>query len=396
MDRFSREDLQALLANGQTPCVSLLMRTTRGPGLEDKARWKSQVGKAEEFLTAWGRRPEAQALLGPAQDLLNDLPFWQSAGQGLAVFLAPGVFRAYRLPLAFDDRVVVAERFHVKPLLPLLGGEGRFYVLALDRAALRLLQATPDTVQEIDLRKAPANVAEAFAYGGEAPRREAVATVSGPGRPQPAFDTAGIAANSTRDGLLKYFHQVDRGLRELLRDEEAPLVLAGPEELMALYRQANGYRHLLGEGVECQPDQLAPEQLRDRARAVVRRQAQEARDKVLALYRQLAGTGRTTHDLEEILSAAHQGRIQYLIADRLQERWGTFDPATRKVQAHDRQETGDEDLLNFAVVHVLAHRGEAYAVEPAELPEGAPLAAIFWLPLGERSGKRVLPEVTRA
>ena len=38
--------------------------------------------------------------------------------------------RIHRLPLAFETLVVVANRFHVKPLLPLFMGNGRFYVLA--------------------------------------------------------------------------------------------------------------------------------------------------------------------------------------------------------------------------------------------------------------------------
>src|SRR5205085_384767 len=130
----------------------------------------------------------------------------------------------------------------------------------------------------IDLRKVPVHVAEAFAYGDEPPRREAVATGTRPSRPPAAFETAGLALNPTREGLQEYLHQVDRGLRELLRDEEAPLVLAGAEDVLAAYRQANSSGRLLGEGVACQPDHLTPGQLRDRAGDVVRRHFREARD----------------------------------------------------------------------------------------------------------------------
>src|SRR5438105_6031706 len=151
MDRFSRDDLRALVAQKQAPCVSFLMRTTRRGGHEDKRRWRVQLDRAEELLMERGPRSKAQTLLGPARDLLDDVQFWHNVSDGLAAFLEPGKFRAYRVPLALDDRVVIAARFHVKPLVPLLSGEGRFYVLALSASGLRLLQATPDTVQEIDL-----------------------------------------------------------------------------------------------------------------------------------------------------------------------------------------------------------------------------------------------------
>jgi hypothetical protein len=393
MDRFSRDDLRALVANNQAPCVSLLMRTTRGVGQEDKLRWKNQVEKAQELLTGQGRRtPDAKDLLAPARALLEDVPFWLNVSDGLAVFIAPGFFRAYRVPLPLDDQVVAADRFHIKPLVPLLSGEGLFYVLALSPSGLRLLQGTRDTVHEIDLHKVPLNVAEAFAYGDEPPRPKQGAAGSRPISPPPMFDTAGIAANPTRATLLEYFHRVDRGLRELLGNEGAPLVLAGPEDFTQVYRQANSYRNLADGGVERQPDQLSFEQLRDRAWEVAQRHSQEARGKVAGQYRELAGTGRTAKDVAEIATAAYQGKIQFLFADRRQEQWGTFDPATQKVDVHARQEPGDEDLVNFAVVHVLLHKGTVYAVEPKDLPDKTPLAAIFWLPLGERSSKTIISE----
>jgi hypothetical protein len=66
-------------------------------------------------------------------------------------------------------------------------------------------------------------------------------------------------------------------------------------------------RHLHDEGVECHPDQLTDEQLRDRAWAAVRRHSREARGRVVAQYRQLAGTGRTSNDVAETMAAAYQG-----------------------------------------------------------------------------------------
>ena len=75
MDTCSREELQSLLKHRRTPCVSLLMPTTRGPAQEDQARWKNHLRTAEELLRARERRSEAAELLTPARDLLNDVPF---------------------------------------------------------------------------------------------------------------------------------------------------------------------------------------------------------------------------------------------------------------------------------------------------------------------------------
>jgi hypothetical protein len=80
------------------------------------------------------------------------------------------------------------------------------------------------------------------------------------------------------------------------------------------------------------------------------------------------------------------------VVDRRQEVWGCYDPQTGQVQVHEREDPGDDDLLNTAVVYTLAHRGTVFAVEAGDMPERAPLVAIFRLPLGQRSSGGVFAE----
>ena len=73
MDLFNQEDLRTLLENRQTPCVSLSMSTTRGPGQHDKARWKGVLRQAEARLQDHRVRQKlVDELLSPARRLLDD------------------------------------------------------------------------------------------------------------------------------------------------------------------------------------------------------------------------------------------------------------------------------------------------------------------------------------
>src|SRR5438477_12793960 len=121
MVAFSRNDLQGLVADHTAPCISLLMPTTRAAGQQDKIRWRGLVREASERLQAQGMKPRlAEETLRPARELLEDVPYWLNVSQGLAGFIAPDTSRVFRLPLPVQERVVVAEHFHVKPVLPLL------------------------------------------------------------------------------------------------------------------------------------------------------------------------------------------------------------------------------------------------------------------------------------
>ena len=112
---------------------------------------------------------------------------------------------------------------------------------------------------------------------------------------------------------------------------------------------------------------------------------ESARERAAARYRQLAGTGHTEADLKQVVPAAYHGEVETLFVALGRQRWGRFDPATGRVEEHERPEPGDEDLLNLAAAHTLRHGRTVYAVGPEQVPDGAPLAAIFCLPLARRS-----------
>jgi hypothetical protein len=351
---------------------------------QDPIRLKNLLGEAEERLLARGlRTPEAQELLEPAEKLLQDGLFWQRQGDGLAIFLSLEEFRYYRLPFDFDELVVVADRFHIKPLIPLLSGAAQFYVLALSQSKVRLLQGTRYSVSEVDLEGMPKGLAEVLRYNDPEKRFQfhtTTRTPGGKGQRPAMFHGHGVAsADDPKDYVLRYFHRVDEGLRDLLRDEQAPLVLAGVDYLLPVYKEANTYPYLVEEGIGGSPEELSAEELHQQAWAIMQPLFMAAQKEAAAQYRQLAGAGseRGSNDLKEIVPAAYHGRVETLFVTVGLQQWGTFDPATNAVQLHPEAKPGDEDLLDFVAVHTLLNGGTAYAVGPEKVPGEAPLAAVF-------------------
>jgi hypothetical protein len=406
MDHFSRDDLRALLANRQTPCVSLFLHTTRGPAHQDNKGWKNLLQEAEERLAAGGQRSlQAKALLAPAHELLNDAPFWLNVSSGLAGFLSPEMARFYRLPAAFRDQAVCNDHFHVKPVLPLLTGDGRFYLLALSQKSVRFLQGSRDTVQELGLPGGvPTSLEDALGYGDElAHDRQFVSqtvhshpAAGGPaGAREAIFQGKGPGVDSAKDGLAEFCKQVDHGLNRFWHNEQAPLVLAADTALQPIYRGANTYAHLLAEGIKGSPERLSPKELHAAAWDLVQPHFEQEQEKIAARYRDLVGArrGHTANDLREVLPTAHEGHVQYLFVAQNQERWGRFEPANRAVVPHERAEPGDDDLLNLAVVYALSHKAVVWVVEQEKMPDKSPVAAIYWYGPGQRSGK---PSVTAA
>jgi hypothetical protein len=386
MDALSRQDVKALMLHEQGPCVSLLLPTHRGGAEEDVIRWKNLVQEAEDGLVAHGTRaPEARELLRPAARLLEDPTFWKLQGDGFAAFLAPGFARAWRLPLRVGPQAVVGRRFHVKPLLALLQGDGRFYVLALSQKRVRLLEGTRDSTRELGLEGVPRSLAEALRFHDkDEPLLFHTHPGLGLGRWGAIFHGHGVGIDDFKDDLLNYFRQIDRGLHDLLRDARAPLLLASVEYLWPLYRQANTYPHLLEGGIRGNPDHLSPRQLHDRAWALVGPDFCTAERQAAALYARLAGTGRTFNDPAEAATAAYRGRVQLLLVADGKECLGAFDPQSGAAALHEPARPGDEDLLNLAAIFTFRHGGTVHVVPAQAVPFGGPVAGVYWLPGARR------------
>lgn len=390
MDLFTRDNLKTLLAEHTSPCVSLFMPAHRGGAEEDPIRWRKLLAEAEEILVNAGwRGPEVKEWLAPGRRLLEDSTFWKNQSDGLAAFFAPEFVRLFRLPVALKDHVVVGNRFSIIPLLPAISSNGRFYVLALSQQGVRLLQGTRDRVSEVDLKGVPRSLAEAlltheakepFSFHG---RRAGEGAGSWGG----IFHGHGVGIDDSKDELLHYFQKIDRGLHPLLIEERAPLVLAAVDYFQPIYHQANTYPHLLEKGIAGNPDRLSSKELHDRTWPMVKPLFEEAQRRAVAQYQQVAGTGRASGDLETVVAAAYEGRVETLFVALGRQVWGVFDPSTGHVERHEQPSFGAVDLLDLAAAHTLMHGRTVYAVEPEQVPSNTNMAAIFCLPL-PKHGKR--------
>lgn len=340
--------------------------------------------EVENRLRASGlRSADVENLLEPVDALLENEHFWQYAADGLVLFRSANVFRLYQLPIPVKDHVVVSDHFYLKPLLPLLTGNERYYILAFSQNDIRLLEGTHYSVSEVELpEEFPESLAEALKYDVtdnlvRYHSSSSGAQVGKGGRRAVIFHGQGVGIDDSKDNLLRYFQEIDRGLRELLRDETAPLVLAGVAYLFPIYREANTYPHLLEEGIAGNPDKLKAETLHERAWAILEPYALQPQHEAAARYKDARGTERASSTLREVLPAAFSGRVESLFVALDQEQWGSYDPATNTLSLHTEAEPGEEDLLNVAALQTLLHGGTVYAVERSAVPGEALVAAVF-------------------
>jgi len=381
---LSRREIQDLADQTADPSISLYLPThPAGPeARQDRIRLKNLLRQSEHLLEKRGlRSAEIDRLLQPARELDGFSTFWSTQSTGLALFLSPDFYRYYRLPLALEEFVSVNDRFALKPLLPMVMDNGRYFLLSLTQGGSKLYQGTHYAVAEVPVEQLPKDLADALRF--DDPQRQTqyrtLSTVRSPagGRQPAVFHGHGVGTDEAKSNILRYFQQVDRALHPVLKDDPVPLVIAGVEYLLPIYRQASHYAHLVDGEVQVNPGDLAQDDLRRRAWQAVEPLFHAARGRALDAFSQLEGTGRTSRDLPEIVLAAADGRVEALFLLAGAHQWGILDRAARTVKLREEPAPGDEDLLDLAAVRTFTQGGRVFTLPAEEMPGKQLATAVF-------------------
>jgi len=380
-DRLDADAVRSLVVHHESPCVSLFMPTHRGgPQVrQDPIRLKNLHRAAERALIERRHRSsDVRVWLAPTATLQEDDEFWRHQSDGLAVFLAPSLFRMFRLPLRFEEEMIVAERFHVSPLLPYFTENERFYVLALSQNGCRLLRCTKHSVVPLELPGAPVSMTETPGYERRETQVqfEAIAPKGASGMSSGGgtalYHGHGSSSDASTADVERYFRAIDRVVCDVLGDRHEPLLLAGVDYLLPVYRSISHYdsiaaEHLLGNAEARRDEELH----RDAWQVMKSRLAQTSRE-ALEQVNAAVATGRGANQVTVVLPAAIQGRVDLLIAPINQPLWGRFDHQRQAAEVHEERRGDDEDLHQRTIVETVLHGGR---VVPA--PEHEGLAARY-------------------
>jgi hypothetical protein len=195
----------------------------------------------------------------------------------------------------------------------------------------------------------------------------------------PIFHGHGSREDNLKAEIVQFFNLADKALLKHM-DRDAPVVLAGVEYLLPRYHETTEHPKVLEEGLTGNADGLSAEELRDAAWEIVEPLFLEDRRRAAERYSDLQGSGRASSRYQEILPAAHDGRIDTLFVARGVRLWGTYDAQGREArhQSNQTEQTnGSEDLLDLAAVQTFLNGGTVYAVPQQEIPDGQAMAAIF-------------------
>ncbi|MGI2336529.1 MAG: hypothetical protein ACRKGH_07820 [Dehalogenimonas sp.] len=375
MELLHREDLLKMLKKPESPAVTIYLPTHRTGDTEaDPIRFRNVLDEAENRLIENGvRAPVARQMLVPGRNLLPDGLFWQHQEEGMACFITPSSFRYYTLPFTVPEKVVVADDYHIRPLLPLLENDGIYYLLSLSLNSAALFQARKLFGREVPLPEEVRNMSNANRHDDSEKSLQYHTTGPGPA----VFHGQADPDDYNEVHVINYLQKLSRELEKILATDRAPLVVAGVENIRTMFREECAYAHILTEGIEGNPDRMTPEKLQATAWETVSQYFGGQRREVLSKYLNDFRPERSVNGLEPVLFAAEDGRVTALFLTETLEARGTIDRMERKIEINSDPDSDNVDLVEYSVRQTLMTGGNVYVLTPEELPDAAEIAAML-------------------
>jgi hypothetical protein len=373
-----RKEIVPDLVNTAGPCITLLLPPYRPgePSEPAAALLKTDLQAATRQLAA--RKvpdPAIGDLLEPLRQLSHEEESLAGTGFGRIIFRSAGVFRQFELPIppSPEQACTVGGCFWIRPILASLALPSAVYVLEVTKKAATLLACGLTGVTTVELPEGtPKTLDEALGF--KAPDHDLInRSAAGPssGAMQGVQFGTGSGRETQHAHLHDFYRAIDRGVGELLHWNQAPLVLAGVDEDVAIYRAVSSYPHLLEQGIHGSPGaQMTPAQILRRAHDIALFEVQRRVARDLEASKERLAPSRFSTNLDGILRAAVEGRVSDLYLDATAQCVGNFDG---KIFGGAFNWHG-EDLLNIAAVETLLRGGVVHAL-PTHLMPGASLAA---------------------
>lgn len=382
MKKLTIEDLKALTGNDHDICISIHIPTVKGGSetRQNSVKYKNNIKKAERLLKEGGQKAQdTEVLLRPAMKLIDDTKFWQNQQLGFCSFISRNFFQHYTVPLDLPEFVSVGRHFYVRPLNHLFTGNGEYYLLSLNLNDIKLYSCNRFSIEEMDLGDFPTSIKDAYAgvefekqisFHTETPRRAGK-------RDAHFFGRGSVGDEDTKDIVYKYIADVSGALDAVIDRRDNPLVLGGVDYLVGAFRDKNSYPYLLDEWISGSPEGMKREKLHTASWDIVSPVFQKQITDSLQILNDKTGTEYTSGNIEEIVRAAVNKRVDSLFFDPKHTIWGRFNSGTQEVHRDENDTVDNDELINYAYIHTLKNNGTAFSIDRQMMPGDTPVAAIF-------------------
>ena len=382
MELISKEEFTELINYQGDNCISIYIPTHRS-GVEvnekqDAILFKNALQAVNANLQNQGLPSQViEDLLRPGFELYNNEIFWNNQLDGLAVFLANGFSKVIQLPFSVNEEQFLNHTFYISPLLPAITNKEEFYLLVISKQDAKFYQGNAFGLQRLAVEGLPNGMDDVIHFE-EKEGRQLFRQGSKGGTGTAGFHGHGEGQLDDKANLGIYFQEVDKTLfSEVLHDKNVPLVLAGVEYLIPIYKGVSKYNNIAEEAITGNQEHESQLVLFNKARQILEPYFKQETKKSLQNYYNQISTASTSSMPEKVIPASFYAQISDLFVCKGEHIWGKFNMDENKLEIHAQKQEGDECLLNMAAAQTYINGGAVHLLEKEQMPKESTIAAFM-------------------
>lgn len=378
---FSKDIFLELAHYSSGDCVTVYIPTHRA-GVEvneqtDQLAFKNALQKISNTFKEKGKDSAfIERFLAPGYELLRNDQFWRSQQDGLAAFISLGYFRYVKMPFPPAEELIFNNSFYLNPLILLMTTTEYFYTLVISKKQAKLFRCDAFNIEPVPIEELPRGMDDVIHF--EEKGGKEVFRMGDSGAGVANFHGMGEGRPDEKEHIAIYLEEVDETLwKEVLHAENVPLLLAGVEYLIHIYKQVAGYNHVWNDALTGNFEREDLHSLHRKALEKMKPYFQKRTEKVLEEFGNKSATELTSSVPADIIPAAFYSRISALLIEKNQHIWGTFDEHTNELTIHQTKQEGDDCLLDKAAIKTIQNGGEVFLLEKEQMPANSTMAAIM-------------------
>ncbi|OFZ25952.1 MAG: hypothetical protein A2381_09850 [Bdellovibrionales bacterium RIFOXYB1_FULL_37_110] len=321
-----------------------------------KKQIQNAIELAQKHLAPVMTQSLIHKFLAPIKRFQQDSKLLKSFKENsIGIFRTKNAFRALSLPLEVETSCIVADSFHVKPLLKWIQIDSEFLLLGLQYGSANLYQGNLHDFKHIDTR-----------IYSQSPYNQ-----------------------KNQEHLNETLELLNDSILNFSTKKIPILFLAGNKELAQPFLKILRNKNIKVTLISHSFNELRLLDLCSQIRSTLKANAQKNVEKTLAEFRHPTNGNQVKRKISTIAKAAVQGRIKrLLIADDIQL-FGKLNGKSGKIKLHEKDlDHEDDDILDDIAQTVLAHGGKVTLAAKNEIPRKYPIMAIIDNPLQSQPLKK--------
>lgn len=346
MKELMTQDLKTITEATSGPMISIYL--SKENGIHDlrslTEKWKESLNRAEFFLLKDYSRAFVDSFMKPLwkTDCLQKM---EHVDKGIIVFYSEVEKAFVRVQTTINDLVVVADSFHVKPLLRIKNTARGFFLVSMSAKAINVLAETNGHLYRLE-----------------------------------SYKNHIVEENSnkkTRVETKDFIAHTAIELNKLLSAYKLPIVLAGVKDHLGHMKKLLDHSCLLEESIVGNVEKLRTDELREKCFELLEPVYLK---KELEAIEELNAAVKKNHAItfiEDIAVSAVHGKIKKLFVVENRQLWGAINQLTGEIFVSPRQTNShDDDILDDICQIVLSKGGEVVVLKDAHKVSGYLAAAI--------------------